>query len=106
MWPTGQSQPVLSALSSLDGRVRSNAAIVTAGSAGAVSVFATDSTDVILDISSYFVVSSNSSALTFYPLIPCRVADTRTRSCMMIGVIYEATLLGSDWNVCRDSLCG
>ena len=40
-------------------------------------MFVTDSTDVILDINGYFVAASNAGALAFYPLTPCRVADTR-----------------------------
>jgi hypothetical protein len=68
---------VVATLNSIDGRVRSNAAIVPAGANGAVSVFATDTTDVILDINGYFVSGNNASALAFYPLPPCRVADTR-----------------------------
>jgi hypothetical protein len=77
LWPSGQSQPLVATLNSIDGRIRSNAAIVPAGSNGAVSVFATDTTDVILDINGYFVAGSNASALAFYPLTPCRIADTR-----------------------------
>ena len=77
MWPTGQSQPVVSTLNSLDGRVKSNAAIVPAGTGGAVSIFATNTTDVILDINGYFDSYTDTSALQFYPLTPCRVADTR-----------------------------
>jgi sugar lactone lactonase YvrE len=77
VWPAGQTQPVVSTLNSLDGRVKSNAAIVSAGTGGAVNVFATDSTDVILDINGYFDSYTDSSALQFYPLTPCRVADTR-----------------------------
>jgi hypothetical protein len=77
LWPSGQSQPLVATLNSIDGRVKSNAAIVPAGSNGAVSVFATDTTDVVLDINGYFVAASNASALTFYPLTPCRIADTR-----------------------------
>jgi hypothetical protein len=50
---------------------------VPAGSNGAVSVFATDTTDVILDINGYFVAGNSPSALAFYPLTPCRIADTR-----------------------------
>jgi len=65
-------------LNSIDGRIKSNAAIVPAGSSGAVSVFATDTTDVILDINCYFVPGNDPAALAFYPLTPCRVADTRT----------------------------
>jgi len=77
LWPSGKSQPVTATLNSIDGRVKSNAAIVPAGSNGGLSVFATDTTDVILDINGYFVMGSNPSALAFYPLTPCRIADTR-----------------------------
>lgn len=77
LWPTGQYQPLVATLNSIDGRVKSTAAIVPAGSNGAVSVFATDTTDVILDINGYFVAGSSPSALAFYPLTPCRIADTR-----------------------------
>ena len=77
LWPTGQSQPEVATLNSLDGRIKSNAAIVPAGASGAVSVYATDTTDVILDINGYFVAKPNPSALAFYPVTPCRVVDTR-----------------------------
>ena len=77
VWPAGQTRPVVSTLNSLDGRIKANAAIVPAGTNGAVSVYATDNTDVVLDIDGYFVPASNTSALAFYPLTPCRVADTR-----------------------------
>src|SRR5579864_2688379 len=50
VWPSGQAQPPVATLTSLDGRIRSNAAIVPAGTGGAISVFATDDTDVIIDI--------------------------------------------------------
>jgi hypothetical protein len=80
LWPTGQGQPLVATLNSLDGRVKSNAAIVPAGANGAVSVFATDTIDVVLDINGYFVDSSNPAALAFYPLTPCRVSDTRNAS--------------------------
>jgi hypothetical protein len=77
LWPAGQSQPLVATLNSIDGRIKSNAAIVPAGLNGAISVFVTDATDVILDINGYFVPTSNGSALAFYPLPPCRIADTR-----------------------------
>jgi len=77
IWPTGETQPLVSTLNS-DGRVKANAAIVPAGTNGGVSVYVTDPTQVILDIDGYFVpAGSNASALAFYPLTPCRVADTR-----------------------------
>ena len=75
VWPTGENQPLVSTLNS-DGRVKANAAIVPAGTQGAVSFYVTDTTDLILDIGGYFE-PVNSSTLAFYPLAPCRVADTR-----------------------------
>jgi hypothetical protein len=78
IWPSGQPRPLVSLLNSLDGRLKSNAAIVPAGTGGAVSIFATDATNALLDINGYFVSSADPLALAFYPLTPCRMADTRT----------------------------
>ncbi len=75
-WPSGLTRPSISTLNSLDGRTKSNAAIVPAGTGEAMSVYVTNTSDVILDINGYFV-SPGSSTLTFHPLAPCRVADTR-----------------------------
>ena len=77
IWPTGQAQPHVSTLNS-DGRTKANAAIVPAGTGGAVSVFVTDPTQVILDINGYFVPAGTATALAFYPLAPCRIVDTRS----------------------------
>jgi hypothetical protein len=85
LWPTGQTRPLASTLNSLDGRIKSNAAIVPAGAGGAVSVFASDSTNVILDINGYFVLATDPSALAFYPITPCRIADTRTATAPLGG---------------------
>lgn len=76
MWPTGQPQPLVATINS-DGRIKSTAAIIPAGADGAVSVFATQDTDFVLDINGYFVLNTDPSALAFYPVTPCRVADTR-----------------------------
>ncbi len=78
VWPAGQSQPSVSLLNSDDGRVKANAAIIPAGTSGAISVFpnAETPTHVVIDMSGYFVPATSSS-LQFYPLTPCRVADTR-----------------------------
>jgi hypothetical protein len=78
LWPTGQGQPFVSTLNSFDGRIKANAAIVPAGVSGQVSVFVTDTTDVVLDIDGYFIPASFTSNLSFYPVAPCRVADTRS----------------------------
>ena len=77
VWPAGQSQPVVSTLNSYTGAVVANAAIVPAGTNGAVSVYASNATDLIIDINGYFAAPGGSGALSFYPAPPCRVADTR-----------------------------
>ena len=80
VWPTGQTQPLASTLNS-DGRTKAVAAIVQTqiGNNGAVSFFATDDTELIVDINGYFVPASFNE-LSFYPLTPCRIADTRNAS--------------------------
>jgi hypothetical protein len=80
VWPAGQSQPYVSILNSYDGRIKANAAIVTAGADGAIRLYATDDADVAIDISGYFISPSKlaqGQGLLFYPAIPCRVLDTR-----------------------------
>ena len=80
MWPAGiDLRPVVSTLNSPDGRIKANAAIVPAGTNGGVNVYATNTTNVILDINGYFAPVRRST-LEFYPLPPCRVADTRDPS--------------------------
>ena len=74
--PTGQTQPFVSTTNS-DGRVKSVAAIVPAGAAGGMSAFATSATDLVIDINGYFVAATDPTALAFYPVTPCRMADTR-----------------------------
>ena len=76
IWPSGQARPEVSTLNS-DGRVKADAAIVVAGTNGGVDVYASDSTQVVIDISGYFEPLNSSSGLQFYPLTPCRIVDTR-----------------------------
>jgi hypothetical protein len=88
IWPTGASQPVVSTLNSYDGRTKANAAIVPAGAGQGVSVYATDTTELILDVTGYFA-TGNGSALAFFPLPPCRVADTRNPSGQLGGPLLQ-----------------
>jgi YVTN family beta-propeller protein len=76
IWPTGAAQPTASTMNSTDGRTKANAAIVPGGYQGAVSVYVSNSTNVILDINGYFT-TPGAETLQFYPLTPCRIADTR-----------------------------
>jgi len=89
IWPTGLPQPVVSTLNSINGLTKADAAIVPAGTSGSVSVYADGTSNVVLDINGYFV-SSNSSALAFYPVAPCRLVDTRTPNGPLGGPIMTA----------------
>jgi len=81
-WPTGQAQPFVSTLNSFDGTILANAAIVPAGNAGSASFFASDATDLVVDINGYFA-PPGSGGLNFYPVTPCRLADTRNAGGVM-----------------------
>lgn len=86
IWPTGQAQPAVSTLnSSITGAVVANAAIVPAGTNGAVSVYAADATQVIIDVNGYF-------APTPMPPGPAQVGMLAAMpgSCVS-GALYLAT---------------
>jgi hypothetical protein len=62
------------------GTVVANAAIIPANSSdGSISVYAKNSTDVIVDINGYFA-PPGTGGLSLYTLPPCRVLDTRATS--------------------------
>ena len=90
VWPAGQAQPVVSTLNS-DGRVKANAAIVQAGTGGGITFFASDDTELVIDINGYFVDASSNSGLAFYPLTPCRIADTRLAAGDLGGPVLATT---------------
>ena len=105
MWPTGEDQPLVATLNSLDGRIKANAAIVPAGVSGAIRVFASNTTDIVLDIDGYFLLVPDPSAYAFFPLTPCRVADTRTTN----GPLGGPYLYGGqkrDFPVLAATACG
>jgi len=53
-WAAGGTQPVVSTLDALKGQVVANAAIVPAGDVAAISVFVTDTAQVVIDTNGYF----------------------------------------------------
>jgi hypothetical protein len=53
-WPAGQLQPFVSTLNSPNGEILANAAIMPAGTNGALNVYVTNPTDVIIDVNGYF----------------------------------------------------
>ncbi len=89
-WPTGQERPFVSTLNSWTGKVVANAAIVPNGTNDSVSIYAYNPTDVILDINGYFAGGGKPGALSFYPITPCRVVDTRNPDGPFTGPILEA----------------
>jgi hypothetical protein len=56
--------------------VTANAAIVPAGTSGEVAVFASNDTDLVIDVNGYFA-SPGTGGFSFYPVAPCRALDTR-----------------------------
>ena len=95
LWAAGQPQPYVSTLNS-DGRIKANAAIIPAGANGAISVYASDATQLILDINGYFIAGGG---LAFYPLPPCRVIDTRQGSGPLSGGTSQAFSISGFCNV-------
>ena len=84
IWPADSVRPLASTLNSPGGDIVANAAIVPAGNNGAISVFATNNTDLVIDVNGYFAPADftpppGSSSLAFFTAVPCRVADTRSR---------------------------
>ena len=94
VWQSGTAKPFVSTLNS-DGRTKANATIVAAGSNGNVSVYATDPTQVILDVNGYFVPAGTAGGLEYHPLAPCRVVDTRTDAGALAGPSLSARVARS-----------
>jgi hypothetical protein len=65
-----------------------NAAIVPAGTNGAVSFFASNTTDVVVDINGYFAPPAT-GGLNFYTVTPCRIVDTRNANGTFGGPILN-----------------
>jgi hypothetical protein len=75
-WPTGQPRPFVSTLNSPTGVVTANAAIVPAGTNGSVDVYASDDTELVVDITGYFA-PPRFGGLSLYTVAPCRAFDSR-----------------------------
>jgi hypothetical protein len=53
-WDTGGTQPNASTLNDKAGLVTSNSAVVPAGTSGAINIFVTDPTNILIDINGYY----------------------------------------------------
>ncbi|MGB8129546.1 MAG: hypothetical protein WCG81_07115 [Candidatus Angelobacter sp.] len=85
VFPCGQPLPLASTLNAIDGRVKAAAAIVPAGTNGDLCFFATNDTELVLDINGYFVPNTSTTALAFFPVTPCRLVDTRLAAAPLGG---------------------
>ncbi len=104
IWPAAEFQPLVSTMNSLDGRIKADAVTIQAGVSGAVSVYVTNTANVVLDIDGYYTPNS-SSTLEFYPLTPCRVLDTRNTNgplggpYLQSGQVRDFPVLSSDCQI-------
>jgi hypothetical protein len=77
VFPAGEARPDFWTVRSPDGLIVANSAIVKAGVGGAISVYASNAADTLIDIAGYFTDNPDVSNLVYYPLTPCRVIETR-----------------------------
>jgi len=96
-WRKGIPQPTVSTLNSLDGRVKANFAILSVDATQSISLYATDSTDVAVDVTGYFALAQPTGVLTplqgFSTIAPCRIVDTRLANSALAGpaLVAKAT---------------
>jgi hypothetical protein len=84
--PAISQPPSVITIGSPSKAILADATIVQAsGPNGNVRVFASNQTDVLLDVNGYFGASSGSGALVFHPLPPCRVVNTRDPTLRPLG---------------------
>lgn len=76
VWPAGLPQPDVSTLNNSSGIIVANATITAAGLNGDVAVYASNSTDLLIDINGYFALSG-AGGYSFYIAAPCRAYDSR-----------------------------
>jgi hypothetical protein len=94
VWPTGQTQPLASALNAPTGTVTANAAVVPAGTNGAIDAYVTNNTDLVIDINGYFA-PAGPGGLSLYTLTPCRVLDTRVGGSQPFSGTLNVNVTGS-----------
>ncbi len=62
VWPTGQVQPNASTLNAPNQQIVANAALVPAGTGGAISVYVSDQTNLIIDIDGYLIAGATGAS--------------------------------------------
>ena len=85
VWPSGKNQPVVSTLNAPTGTVVANAALVPAGTGGDIEAYASNNTDLVIDVNGYFAAPGGQNGLSLFPVVPCRVLDTRKGNGAFMG---------------------
>ncbi|HEY7338619.1 MAG TPA: Ig domain-containing protein [Bryobacteraceae bacterium] len=83
-YPTGSSQPGTATLNDSTGTTVANAALVQAGISGSIDVFASNNTDLVVDVNGYFAPPTT-GGLSLYSVAPCRALDTRNSTGQFTG---------------------
>jgi hypothetical protein len=76
-WGAGEARPTASNVNWRAGDTRANSAIVRLGSNGAVDIYVSGTTQVIVDVTGTFAPASSARAGRFIPIDPVRSLDTR-----------------------------
>ena len=105
-WPAGQTLPAVATLNAPNGGVVGNAAIVPAGVDHAISFYASNATNLVVDVNGYFGTAVSPQALAFYPVTPCRLVDTRTGSGFTGAFGAPALVGGTSRNFPVQNSCG
>jgi hypothetical protein len=79
VWPEGQTQPVVSTLNNSTATVVANAAIVPAGTGGGIATYASNTTNLLVDINGYFA-APGTGGYSLYAVAPCRAYDSRNNN--------------------------
>jgi len=97
-YPTGQPVPLVATLNDDAGEIRGNAAIVAAGTGGAISIYTTDATDVVIDLYGWFMAAPPPVQIDLYSGdgTTSIFALTRPPSAGSIPVVHRNGLLQDD----------
>jgi hypothetical protein len=78
VYPANTPRPSTWTIRSIGGLIVANSSIVALGHNGGIDVYASNNTDLVIDVSGYFTDDPSVSNLLYYPMSPCRVIDTRS----------------------------
>jgi glucose/arabinose dehydrogenase len=97
LWPGGTRKPDTSSVNFAAGEDVANAAVVAVGPAGAMNVYSSTATHVVIDVTGYWVPAASATDGRFLPLTDARrIADTRSGSGVRAGKVAAGTSVDID----------